>query len=192
MIPDHLLNEKSKYRAFLQLLLSDEFAPHENLAECIYFVYRALKLPKKFSTLKLRRFLMHLIGHHAYIIQLNTAGLIYEKVPGRLVQNFSEIQAIASCYMNHSCRPNIAIISYGAFKYCITIRPIKKGEQLFVSYFRNDSEYNGYSYEFRQKHLYDVFRSECECKRCCLIFPSKRDHDALKADKSFHYFMNGH
>lgn len=64
---------------------------------------------------------------------------------------------------NHSCAPNAFYSIEENHGFCITVRPIKKGEQVFVNYLGdvvNESRFN------RQSYLKRQWRFECECERC--------------------------
>lgn len=168
-IPSSLSNTKAKYRAFLKLSFDRKTTVENTFPTQVCFVYKTLMnhraVRPKFPSKKYRRFLMHLIGHHLCILQSNTGGLLYSpQSPYNVTQSMCENLSILVNYMNHSCAPNISLISFNEFNVCITLRPIKGGDQLFISYFRNDViKHNTVS---RQTYLRDICEFECKCERC--------------------------
>lgn len=99
-----------------------------------------------FGSLEESRFLAHLICHHFYVVDSNAFNAL--SLLNRIYTNelgiadidnlcgFSYAHGIYlnSCQLNHSCQPNIARIYMGTKLVGKVIRPIKSGEQLFVSY----------------------------------------------------------
>lgn len=106
----------------------------------IFTLMRHSEFKRKYSTMKYRRFLQHLILHlfhiaeHAYDL-----GEFSQKDSNAQIQDFS-IEKFAKamypfgCYINHSCVPNVFCIFVDSRLICKVIRPIKKGEQIFRSY----------------------------------------------------------
>lgn len=62
---------------------------------------------------------------------------------------------------NHSCDHNAIVGFAGDVLYLKALRPIKKDEQIFVSYI-NTTE----PYEFRQRVLSDQYYFDCRCSKC--------------------------
>lgn len=99
-----------------------------------------------FGSLEESRFLAHLILHHFYIVNANgfdALSLLHGTFAAELgiadTENLSGFVYahgiyLNSCQLNHSCQPNIARIYLGTKLVAKVIRPIKHGEQLFVSY----------------------------------------------------------
>lgn len=155
----------------------------------VQLVHRAIMkksiIKKKFASVKLQRFLMHLIGHHLGIIYYNRGGIGYSDTKQECVFITEEPVTIISSYINHSCAPNIDIIPGDNFKLCVTIRPIKCGEQLFVSYFRNDIRRRSMDNKCRGDGLQQMFNFKCECDRCMNALPTTAERSAMKKDESF-------
>lgn len=65
--------------------------------------------------------------------------------------------------INHSCVPNVATAScYNDNTLSlITLRPIKSGEELYISYIDETL-----SYEERKKRLMEYYQFECDCPKC--------------------------
>lgn len=98
-----------------------------------------------FESPETSQFLGHLILHHIYVVGINaTAPLTLLHGPYRAELGTNEVYANGNHYawatypnssrLNHSCQPNIARIFIGNKLIGKVIRPIKRGEQLFVSY----------------------------------------------------------
>lgn len=99
----------------------------------------------KFRSLESRRFLAHLILHHFYVVDsmgcdalnflhgthINELGL--DSV-ARAGFAYAHGIYLNSSRLNHSCQPNIGRIFIGNKVIGKVIRPIKPGEQLFVTY----------------------------------------------------------
>lgn len=99
-----------------------------------------------FGSLEESRFLAHLILHHFSIVDANEfaalsllhgihtteLGLADSENPGGFV--YAHGIYLNSCQLNHSCQPNLARIFMGSKLVGKVIRPIKSGQQLFVSY----------------------------------------------------------
>lgn len=138
------------YMEFFGLIQNINSTPHARKIDLIdstklvYFIiksdptYRAA-----FKSLEASRFLAHLILHHAYVIDSNktiTYTLRHGVFKTELGMDTSRPATYAwavflnSSRLNHSCQPNIGRLYLGDTLVCKVIRPIKRGEQLFVSY----------------------------------------------------------
>jgi len=120
----------------------------------------AMALPKVnvlFDSKKKQRFLMHLILHHYLIIASNSS-----------VGNSEVMHFNIYSLLNHSCAPNVHFVFEDArclVKYCVTVRPVRKGEQLYTHYL-NSSDIVEMSKEKRQEHLKRSHRFICKCEKC--------------------------
>lgn len=156
-IPQSLLDAKSKYHFFLKLQKSKIFhAAHISQVKKIY-EYLAM-LPRvnvRFGTMEKRRFLMHLILHHLLVIRTN--GII----SGHPWSSMSVFNVLSM--LNHSCAPNLYHPRRGKQQFCVTIRPIQKGQQLFISYL---SPNDWSTMEQRQYKLKHSWGFDCICERC--------------------------
>lgn len=156
------IDELMKYRMFLKLWINSK---HENdmFNWRVYFIHKKLMensdFQAMFTTLKYQRFLMHLIGHHSGIIHYNARPSI--QVLG--TSYATELQPLIAAYFNHSCAPNVATVSCDDTLTAIAIRPIKEGEQLFISYFGRD---NNRDTAGRTRHFNEFFDFVCQCERC--------------------------
>lgn len=125
---------------------------HEKLDESLLTRFRAatnvavitlMRYPefkRKFGSLKNRRFLQHLLLHlfhiaeHAYDLVEWTPDYTLNRMTAATFEHFATGVYSFGCYMNHSCIPNVACVFVDGRLICKTIRPVKKGEQLFRSY----------------------------------------------------------
>lgn len=95
---------------------------------------------RKFSALKHRRFLQHLLLHLFHVAEHGIDLLQYQQTDNSEMAMKSSLGEYATgmypfaCYFNHSCIPNICIYSVDDRLIGKVIRPIKKGQQLFRSY----------------------------------------------------------
>lgn len=157
-IPDVIPDLKSKYRAFLQLVHRPTIKPGmiPVAAEIQVALLRHALLGRFFSKMKHRRFLSHLILHHIEVMRRFGAKTFDGSNNGCV-----EITAPIASYIHHSCAPNAAKFLVGNSVIVVTMRPIKKGEQLLVSYC-NLLE----NCERRKSELMQKFGIQCQCERC--------------------------
>lgn len=160
--PEPFHDMKSKYRALLQL---NTFASDKNRklyyrpAFMVYYSLMSMKSVRKlFDTEEKKRFLMHLALHHYVVISINNfRSVLYETIE-------DEGAFIICSYFNHACAPNLMVKRTGQLRYCVTIRPIKAGQQLFVTYFGD--LLCEQSVEHCQEYLLNNFNFRCTCERC--------------------------
>lgn len=155
-IPQSLLDEKSKYRAFLKQRNSMPPEPSKRYySQESYKLFRNLLkrkvIKEKFKTKAEQRFLMHLTIHQFLTMSYGSIS--------SSIQNAYFGTMLMNMYFNHSCAPNIFIYQYENLALGITARPIKKGQQVFTSYLREDRDG-----ENVRKRVFHNFK--CECERC--------------------------
>ncbi|KAG4067494.1 hypothetical protein HA402_002771 [Bradysia odoriphaga] len=157
-VPQTLNDEKSKYRAFLQLSFFFTPSTWEDYLGLAHDWYNNLMLrdfiTERFDTEEKKTFFMHLTLHHIMIASTNA----YVPAPGD-----ARLLCIASSYFNHSCEPNVFRVNYQNSLVFITTRPIRAGEQLYVRY--NES-IDGESVARRQNHFMEKYGFRCKCERC--------------------------
>lgn len=69
------------------------------------------------------------------------------------------------CRLNHSCDPNVEhYIDDDYVTYCVAVRPIKAGEQLFINYV---STMKWKSSLERKNYLKETWEFDCQCHLCC-------------------------
>lgn len=158
-LPETYSDDKSKYGLFFKL----NALPRDADISINYLTYKFLMdipaIRERFDSVRKQRFLMHLIWHHK-IIEINSTCHYLPKESGKikLLSNFQSL-------FNHSCFPNILNDTTGNKSFAVTIRPVKKGEQLFVNY---SAQATGITSTFaeRQKFSLENFNFKCECERC--------------------------
>lgn len=149
----------SKYHLFFKLSTSASSIPGvwEKFSQPCRSIYdQLLALPKVkalFNSEQKKRFLAHLIVHDLLIILTNSIGTDVQRIS---VVNIWSL-------LNHSCAPNLFDLSKGEQRYCITIRPVKKGEQLFINYISRSSDLPT---DERQKRLKATKAFICKCEKC--------------------------
>lgn len=153
-------NERNYYsdpaiRAYMQFFALGQSVEHTPIMQDFQFddytktIHSAIATNPEFITmfgsLEESRFLAHLILHHFYVVDANGFDALsllhgtYLTELGTDVENLSGFTYAHGIYtnssqLNHSCQPNIARIFIGNKLIGKVIRPIKRGEQLFVSY----------------------------------------------------------
>lgn len=159
-IPDRLDDAKSMYRALLQLNVITTHANRKILfQQQAYIVFQYLFLRKDiqdwFDTEQKKRFLMHLILHQICVIFLNS----FSTDDGRMNAY------VLFSYLNHACGSNLRCISRSNMRYGITLRPIKAGQQLFISYLTD--VFGDTSVAETQQEMHASFGFRCSnCERC--------------------------
>lgn len=155
-IPRAANDPQSKYGMFLNL------QPAKEKDLDITTVYKAhtglLDIPlvkDMFSSQKSQRFLMHLIAEHYLIISNNAYGGL------SMHESTSKTVASVLSLFNHACAPNVFNSTTGNTEVCITMRPIKKGDQLFVKYLCGDR-----TTRQRQDILLKQWGFLCKCDKC--------------------------
>lgn len=167
-LPTSLTDAKSKYHFFFKLDKSASYSG--DILSTAYDIYKCImaipKVGALFDSEKKRYFLMHLATHHFLIRNTNPFG----NEEGTELGN---VLAIA----NHSCTPNLSNFSIAGKQFCITVRPVKKGAQLFVNYM-------AYETTGRQKKLLSNWGFLCKCERC---HPSTKNIDKKLMTSDPHY-----
>lgn len=145
---DGLSNDQLKYGQFLKLLPVPKILNSDLVVQftTIYqFLHEIREIQQCFKSKPKARFLMHLLWHHILIIKSNTYSI-------RLT-DFAFINTVGNftALLNHSCTPNVCVTFSGNQQMAITIRPVKKGEQLFTEYKNVDKK---------------EFSFVCKCSKC--------------------------
>lgn len=155
-VPQSLVDKRSKYRLFLTLnLWMGSLNENELIARAHDVFEIVLKQPlfkDVFSSKKNHRFLMHLCVFHTYTVFCNS---FQSKATGGIF--------LLRNHINHSCSPNLLCGNYENKSICITSRPVKKGDQLFISY---GERYFTQSRAERQRDLRKDFGFQCDCEKC--------------------------
>lgn len=163
-IPEYEPTDKlSRYRTFMELRFPESIETHENFIEGIHSVYHTLlrcrDIAAKFSTEKQKRFLKHLIAHHSAVIHYNSPASIEVTA----FTHLTDLQPLMASYFNHSCEPNIVTFAHDDLHVAVAVRPIKQGEQLFVSYLGTEVYQ---TIESRQTKIFKHYGFKCTCELC--------------------------
>lgn len=154
-----IINLKSKYRAFLQLITVPAIQPSLNtmVTKLHAVLLNHPIIGRKFQTIKSQRFLAHLLVHHICVINAFTLKI------GRVDSKYECLEIIApiTSYLKHSCAPNVSRFFVGNSVIVVAMRPIEPNEELFVGYCdilipRNE----------RQHILQTEYGFQCKCERC--------------------------
>ncbi|XP_055307691.1 SET and MYND domain-containing protein DDB_G0273589-like isoform X2 [Sitodiplosis mosellana] len=175
--PMSLLDSKSKYHFFFNLSKS---LLHADDILLVYKIYIDLmKIPKiaaLFDSKEKQRFLAHLVAHHFLVILNNAHGN----------NSYQSVGAIFSMF-NHSCTPNVMQFFDGK-QHLVTIRPVKKGDQLFISYLGKQK----HSLEQRQEICKSKWNFICNCERCNSVGEIV-DHNTITSDVHYIFVLeNGY
>lgn len=184
-MPESLHTLKEKYHFFLKLEMSSVFC--SKYSTTIYKIYEDLMLLPKvcalFDSEKKKRFLMHLVVHHFLVLKNNS---IASGKPWSMVSVFNVLSM-----MNHSCAPNVYHPRIGKRQHCVTIKPVKKGEQLFISYLLLGKELLK---EQRQEKLKTSWGFLCECERCdnTLVDKTSVDLELIASDLCYRFVIDNY
>lgn len=170
----HSINDlQSEYHLYLKhkkpSLNNDVELDVYKLYSCIMLIP---SIEKMFDSERKQRFLMHLVLHHLAINVLNASESEVSASIGNVFSLF-----------NHACAPSIYNYSVNNQKIGITIRPVKKGEQLFISYLGLDTEQ---PVEQRQQSLRMKWDFECKCDKCEPRYNAP-DSSKLKMDPNYKF-----
>ncbi|XP_055304263.1 SET and MYND domain-containing protein DDB_G0273591-like [Sitodiplosis mosellana] len=169
------------------LILSLTKSSREDNILRAYKAYQCLMNMKSINNLfnseRTKRFLAHLVLHYLAIIPTNVwdSELNDEK-------NFAMRYIYgAMSLFNHNCAPNAFYSIKDNYGYCLTVRPIKKGEQIFVNYLGDRVEESKAN---RQSYIKREWGFVCDCERCK---PKSRRFDTreMVEDPSWEY-INSH
>ncbi|KAG4066123.1 hypothetical protein HA402_010325 [Bradysia odoriphaga] len=133
------------------------------------------ELKTNFLTEKVQRFLMHLVTQLVSIYSLNNILLQEwsENWSDIIVNNSMETFGVSlfniSSYVNHACMPNAVRLTTADHLILRTIRPINKGEQIFVRYAIDAN----WPTAQRQRQLFRLCGFKCECALCLSNGPLK-------------------
>ncbi|XP_031637912.1 SET and MYND domain-containing protein 4-like [Contarinia nasturtii] len=165
-VPEAANDEKSKYALFLNLKgpRGDKFD-----VETTYKVYTGLLdialIKSMFDSQQSQRFLMHFAAEHVSIISSLIVARNSNFNPLACRPTIRAIPNVFSLF-NHSCAANLLNLSFGNSEVCITIRPIKKGDQLFVKYLDAGIQSKPRSRRRRQDALLKYWGFLCKCDKC--------------------------
>lgn len=163
-----LSDAQLKYGLFLKLLGNRMPTDPSNIWKAYFALLDIPAIMSHFDTLKKQRFLMHLILQHILIIETN--GMSF----GENAEKAIFILGIVSSLFNHSCYHNASSEICANKIICYTVRPIKKGEQVFIRYKTDTTDLTT---KERQMFLRDNFRFDCKCSMCV---PCYKEEDRVR------------
>ncbi|XP_055295206.1 SET and MYND domain-containing protein 4-like [Sitodiplosis mosellana] len=186
-IQESMMDAKSQYRLFLSIQPSINEHDKDDLmfdAQKIYIILQSTPTIKiLFGSVAKQRFLQHLVLHHLLVTVRNRFQV---SADGDHLKT-TEIASI-TCIFNHSCYPNAFNHVIDNQSVLITIRPVEKGEQLFISYLGEETEK---STDFRRMSLMNDFGFFCECDKC-VPRCSRSDRVAMEMDSYFKYIKQNY
>ncbi|XP_031618310.1 SET and MYND domain-containing protein 4-like [Contarinia nasturtii] len=161
-LPSNLVDSRSKYRTFFKLC--PDLPTNELYLQQAYLFYQLLLEQKEmqtfFHTTAHKRFLMQLVHHHICVILRGAYNKRTAAIGGVNITD-TYINLIAK-NLKHSCIPNVCYILKNGFITGITTRPIKKNEQLFISYTILDTFHS----EAERRATFKDRNINCKCERC--------------------------
>lgn len=88
-------------------------------------------------------------------------------------------------YFKHSCNPNVVNFIRDGQNIWFSVKPVKKGEQLFISY----APLGMNSTQERREFLWEVMRVKCACPRCKGKTPSAAQRQQLITDPAYRSYQ---
>lgn len=178
-IPKSGTDSISKYDIFLKLTPSHSDAHLLQAYQAYTCILLIPKIKHLFDTELKQRFLMQLIVHHSITIPKNVFRDTYSDQLS--IEYIFDVLSM----VNHSCAPNIHFSIEGKMGYGVSVRPIKKGEQVFINYFSGDLSMPT---EKRQQILKDAWNFHCKCDKC-EGGQSGQLYETMKSDPSLKYVI---
>lgn len=161
-MPSNIVDSKTKYRAFFKLC--PDWQKYELHLQHAFQFYQSLldqnDMAEFFRTEAHKRFLMHLVQHHISMILYGSFNKRTAPTDGVNITD-SYVNIVAR-HFNHSCIPNVCHVFKDGSIIGIVIRPIKKNEQLFISYVAGDA----FSSEVHRRAVLINRFINCKCERC--------------------------
>ncbi|XP_055295571.1 SET and MYND domain-containing protein DDB_G0273589-like [Sitodiplosis mosellana] len=152
-LPTSMHDSKAKYHFYFKLQRQESKSSEQlGMGKMYESVVSNPKIAALFNTTEKQRFLMHLVAHNILIMKNNSLG------------NESNLTvAHLHSLMNHSCAPNTATYAAGNQRFTVTVRPVKKGQQLCSPYL----DCTGVrSLEERHTALKSGWNFVCKCEQC--------------------------
>lgn len=187
---------KAKYQTFFKLSTSTFIERVRDQASSIFHVMmRSKELATKFDTVHKQRFLVHLACHHALIMLSNAFGglcnppdevLGTQNHSAEMENEYERSIFLTASYFNHSCLPNVTKLAKGNLAVVKAIQPIKKGQQLFVTYLAGDLIER--TSKDRNDELQSTYKFRCKCE-LCIVGVKHSALVLLEADKDFQFVV---
>lgn len=157
------LDEKMRnYGLFLKLSTQNDL-PIVTAFQAYTTLLTMKSISEVFNSEKKKRFLMHLVGHHTFVLKCNSFGG-FEKNENQFI---SGTMANLVGLIDHSCTPNVIHFTYGDRVVCMTIRPIRAGERLCYDYFPMKIDVDDDKRRKQRKQLiWQHWHIDCKCCKC--------------------------
>lgn len=127
----------------------------------LYFIMQHPQLNASKSP-KTERLLFNLAYRHVNSISINAFSEEIKCSAGGICTRFSIFDILSR--INHSCNPNVEhYLDDDDHTYCVVVRPIKTGKQLFINY---ASEMEFKSNQERKKYIKNNWHFDCKCEKC--------------------------
>ncbi|XP_037038003.1 SET and MYND domain-containing protein DDB_G0273589-like [Bradysia coprophila] len=186
-LPTSLADFKSQYRAFLKCSTNSEFIKSDNyllVTYCTYtFIMTVPKVNEWFPSPLHRRFLAHLIGQHVRVFEMNSIRTTYLNDKNTMLA----YMGLMNLFFRHSCAPNILNCECDGHNSFVTIRPVKKGDRLQISYVDPRA-----SQAKRQLDLQNRYQIKCNCMRCnySSTTPASDERKQISSDPNFNEIVH--
>ncbi|XP_055297436.1 SET and MYND domain-containing protein 4-like [Sitodiplosis mosellana] len=202
-MPSNLSDAKSQYEAFLKLPIGSQSSLPKDVLCIIFEAHKLLfsipKIHSMFTAEKHRRFLMHLMSHHYQILDLNS--IVHslklcsddqdeETSNGNghdSVKWASSQIGMVSRYVKNSCAPNVHETTSNGNTVIVTVRPIKKGQQLSNALLL---QLLTQSKKERKQVLWRERKMKCKCVRCKGLIASTVQREIILADPDFQFISS--
>lgn len=151
---------QKRYETFFKLssvVSKQRIVDYREKAFIIFHAIVHSSIRSNFPSTEEKRFLFHLIIHHGLILRSNA----FQRVSG---DDFEMKINLITSYINHSCIPNVTVLHKHNTTVVKSILPIKKGEQLFISY-TVDDDFEGSLAGVNEK-LERIYGFRCQCFIC--------------------------
>lgn len=202
--PPPMKDEKSQYAAFLQYPIDSKFADTHKCCDIVFHTYQLImrnsKISNMFKLEKHRRFLMHLISHHACIMDRNLlrSGGKAKEAP----DNYYSYLTPMTQFFKKVYSPNLLRFEIKQNMVYVTSRMIKKGEELTIEFlFLRD--YEAYDRQRKattkkehqtseqEKLSYSFMKFESNCKPNCKCTRCKcPSNEQLNSDPDLQYLLS--
>lgn len=180
----------SEYRQFLQLKSREDIATGDHPDPLIYFAFKAIintKNGEMFEEVQQQRFLTHLIWQHQAIISL---GYVHQHT-----NKFNEVQSLGIfpqfSHFKHSCTPNAMYYLTGRKLVMVSLTPIRKGEEIYVSYFGKTAmltfDSNAETRKELLRSLYKTLGQKCNCSLCHKSESNPAQRKSMKNDRKYRH-----
>lgn len=175
-VPVKISDSKSKYRSILKVNAFMTSSQKKCFLPEICKLYSSLMcfpiIKELFDSKRKQRFLMHLLGQHICAINSNCYSNRDDQLSTFVIQS----------YFNHSCIPNLISFECGNKTIFTTIKPVAKGEQLFVFYLG----YGMMDQSKETRNMNENFGFQCKCEKC---LSGNNWNPIMPADPEYHHIL---